>query len=69
MILQYGRKKKYQALGSDAPVFPNCHDKDLVRCLDELSTDKLCQILEQQNIYEVKSKAKYTACATTYPIN
>lgn len=59
----------YNALGSAEAVFPQCNTSTLAQCLDSLTEQQVCQDLEDQFFYGVKSdRVPQNVCRTTYII-
>ncbi|CEG57888.1 metallophosphoesterase [Legionella fallonii] len=63
-------QEQYQALGPLEAIFPNCDTKNLAQCLDNLSVEQVCNFLEQDLFYGVKSaRVPQNVCNKTYMIN
>jgi len=58
----------YNAIKGKSSVFPNCHNKSLANCLNNLSDDAVCKNLSKY--YGVKSpRVNSSVCKFTYPVN
>lgn len=63
-------QQQYHALSLPEAIFPECPNKTLAQCLDQLSTDQVCENLDKGLFYGVKSPyVSDLACRKTYPIN
>lgn len=51
-------------------IFPNCSNLHLAACLDSLSNENVCQLMQEKFIYSVKNQDKrITNCLNSYKIN
>ena len=58
----------YNAIKGNLSIFPNCHDKTLTNCLNNLSDSTVCKNLNE--FYGVKSpRVNSSVCKFTYPVN
>ena len=61
--------EQYQAMGGADPIFPSCHSDSLSACLNTLSGEQACQILEKGLFYGSKSdNVPKNVCHYTYLI-
>ncbi len=62
-------KEQYQAIGGPDAIFPSCHQDSLAACLNSLSTNEVCQSLENHLFYGAKSDiVPKEVCQYTYLI-
>ncbi len=58
----------YNAIKGNLSIFPNCHNKTLTNCLNNLSDSTVCKNLNE--FYGVKSpRVNSSVCKFTYPVN
>lgn len=60
----------YDALHSTNAILPECKQATIAKCLDELTTEKLCQALDEGKFYGVKSEhVELGLCKHIYAVN
>lgn len=60
----------YNALNAPEAIFPNCQQKNLSECLDNLSDEQVCNYIEKGLFYGVKSLlVDNKACRKIYKVN
>ena len=62
-------KQKYNALSTPNAIFPNCQNKTLTSCLDGLSKDQLCSILQNNKYFQVNPQKQNATCTATYIVD
>lgn len=62
--------EQYRALGSSDAIFPQCNNKTLSQCLSSFSNEQVCNHLERELFYGVKSDRVFkNVCDKTYRVN
>jgi len=60
----------YHAIEGTAGPFAKCHGLSLSKCLDNLTNKEVCDALQKDDFYGVKSpQVNPVVCKTTYPVN